>query len=111
MKTNVELVKVDLTAWVLISKLKEEPSSITRSLDFLCTLGMSQSTARKCLFDLVDWGVVIISAAEHDKRAKIVSLTKKYDAISADLLNTKFGDYLKKYANLRQDRYKVLFIN
>ena len=105
-----ELVQVDLTTWVLISKLREEPSSITRSLDFLCTLGMSQSTARKCLFGLVDIGVVTIRAAEHDKRAKIVSLSQNYDALARDLLDNTFGEYLKKYANLRQDRYKVLFI-
>ena len=105
-----KLVQVDLTTWVLISKLREEPSSITRCLDFLCTLGMSQSTARKCLFGLVDIGVITISAAEHDKRAKIVSLSKDYAAVSAELLDNTFGEYLKKYANLRQDRYKVLFI-
>jgi len=101
---------VDISAWVLISKLREQSSSITRSLDFLCTLGMSQSTARKCLFGLVDIGVITISAAEHDKRAKIVSLSKDYAAVSAELLENTFGEYLKKYANLRQDRYKVLFI-
>jgi len=105
-----KLVQVDLTTWVLISKLREEPSSITRCLDFLCTLGMSQSTARKCLFALVDIGVVTIMAAEHDKRAKIVSLSKDYAAVSAELLENTFGEYLKKYANLRQDRYKILFI-
>ena len=104
------LILVDLTTWVFISKLRAESSSITRSLDFLCTLGMSQSTARKCLFGLVDMGVVTIRAAEHDKRAKIVMLSKDYTAVSAELLDNTFGEYLKKYANLRQDRYKVLFI-
>ena len=105
-----KLVLVDLTTWVFISKLRAESSSITRSLDFLCTLGMSQSTARKCLFGLVDRGIVTIRAAEHDKRAKIVSLSQEYDALAGDLLDNTFGEYLKKYANLRQDRYKVLFI-
>ena len=105
-----KLVQVDLTTWVLISKLREEQSTITKSLEFLCTLGISQSTARKCLFGLVDMGVVTIRAAEHDKRAKIVSLSKDYAAVSAELLENTFGEYLKKYANLRQDRYKVLFI-
>jgi len=104
------LVLVDLTTWVFISKLTAESSSITRSLDFLCTLGMSQSTARKCLFGLVDIGVITIRAAEHDKRAKVVSLSQDYAAVSAELLDNTFGEYLKKYANLRQDRYKVLFI-
>ena len=105
-----KLILVDLTTWVLISKLREEQSTITKSLEFLCTLGISQSTARKCLFGLVDMGVVTIRAAEHDKRAKIVRLSKDYTALSAELLDNTFGEYLKKYANLRQDRYKVLFI-
>ena len=103
------LVLVDLTTWVFISKLRAESSSITRSLDFLCTLGMSQSTARKCLFDLIDRGIITIRVSETDKRAKIASLSEKYAAISADLLDNTFGEYLEKYANFRQKRYRVLF--
>jgi DNA-binding MarR family transcriptional regulator len=101
----------DLPTWTLINKLRENRLSVTQSLQFLTSLGMSQSTARKCLTTVLDKGIIRIEVSDKDKRAKVVRLSKKYAEIASQLLDETFSGYLDKFANYRRNRFRAYLNN